>query len=103
MTKKTKPSDLDALHRLALAVIWRAADDMRRKGTHIPKEWVEATVFLASESAFRWYDAAQLEPISTLSRLRWVFYAQKLLDDPEIKMSKKQRKMLQQGVTLFNT
>ena len=97
-----KPIDHHAYRRVALAVIWRAADDMRRKGTHIPKEWVDATVFLASKAAFRWLDAAKLEPVPTLQALRWAFYAKELLADPKIEMSEEERALLVGGVILLN-
>jgi|TARA_R110000787_G_scaffold21337_5_gene63200 hypothetical protein len=94
--------DHHAYRRVALAVIWRAADDMRRKGTHIPREWLDATVFLASKAALRWLDAAQLEPVPTLLALRWAFYAEKLLTDPSIRMSEEERALLVGGVILLN-
>ena len=89
---------MGASRSVALAVIWRAAQDMRRQGTPHPSDWIEATVFLGSKSALIWFDAALLELTLTLDALGWVSYAQDLLDDTSMELLESQRAVLEKGI-----
>jgi hypothetical protein len=98
----------DGWRTLAAVVVAQAAKDMRRqKGRgsvvrHLryDKERlrIEATVWLASKGATRWFDCCGLEQKYALDKMRWSSHAQGLLEDKSICLGAESTKVLELGL-----
>jgi len=95
---------MDGYRRLALAVILRAVRDMCRHGarnTTAPTdlEHKQATIWLASTRATKWFDLVDMSQGDVLWRSEWPQYAEKLLETAQ--MTDGQRKVLTEGIERF--
>ena len=77
----------------AVSVVSHAVKEMRKKGEatktgHLMYDKVrlrvEATVWLASSRAIRWFDACGLDQAYTLFKVGWPTHARELLDDVDL-------------------
>ena len=89
---------------LALAVILRAVNDMRRHGaknTTAPpdQEHHDAIVWLGAARASVWFDGAHVSQLEALRANNWMTHAQELLKGR--KLDANQREVLEHGVEVF--
>ena len=108
MTERAPRGSQDGYQALAAAVVLRAAKEMRGEGGRASKEghlrydkaWlrIEATVWLASRGATRWFDCCGLEQKYALGKMRWSSHAQELLEEGSAHLSPAKIQVLERGL-----
>jgi len=75
--RKSRP---DPEVAVACGVLATAVRDMRRRSPSQIRHRIDATVWLGSNAATLWFDAARTEQLYGLRRVDWPAHAQHLLD-----------------------
>jgi hypothetical protein len=105
----TTEGEQDGCRELASAMVLRAAKEMRERGRGPAGEErhlrynkvrlrIEATVWLGSTLATRWFDCCGLEQEYALGKMRWSSYAQGLLEDKSICLGAERTQVLELGL-----
>jgi hypothetical protein len=112
MTERAPRGSQDGYQALAAAVVLRAAKEMRGERGRASKEghlrydraWrrIEATVWLASKGATRWFDCCGLEQDYALGKMRWSTHAQGLLEDKSICLGHERTRVLELGLDVLH-
>jgi len=89
-------------------MVLRATKEMRGETGRASKEghlrhdkaWlrIEATVWLASKGATRWFDGCGLEQKYALGKMRWSSHAQELLEEGSAHLSTAKIQVLERGL-----
>lgn len=59
---------------------------------------VEATVWLASTQAIKWFDGCDLDQAYALGRMKWAGHARELLDDESVFLGRERARVLELGL-----
>ena len=94
----------DPARYLALAVIQRAVNDMRRHGAKnraapTKEEHLDAIVWLGAAHAVKWFDVAAVDRYDVLEATGWHGYAQRALK--RFKMRPEEARVLREGCKVF--
>jgi hypothetical protein len=105
----TTEGEQDGCRELASAMVLRATKEMRERGggpvgeeRHLRYNKVrlriEATVWLASKGATRWFDCCGLDQRYALGRMGWCSHAQGLLEDESVYLGAEKTQVLELGL-----
>ena len=106
MGSRTPYKGLAGHKALVLAVIHQATKEMRdtrptatqQLGRDKLKLRIEATVWLASTQATRWFEGCDLDQGYALGRMRWARHARELLEDESIFLGRDKTRVLELGL-----